>query len=201
MSFFTQAASIIFKRPFAQKVGKLEIDIVNQREISEKTTITSNPVERRFNTDNVRKEPTEISFTATISAFSLKNSVISQISSLAKGKIPNRLKEAHDELYRLRDDEEPITLVMKYKTYDNMMISDLRFSDDAGDGEVLRFVIAFKEIKIATSQMVSVSNLLIGTDNAKKVSSFGRQVGGTKTAAPAVSPSNLTFGQFVNTLF
>jgi len=201
MSFFTQAASIIFKRPFSQKIGKLEIDLVGQREIVEKTTITNNPVERSFNTDNSRKEPTEISFTATISAFSLKNSVISQISSLAKGKIPNRLKEAHDELYRLRDDEEPITLVMKYKTYDNMMISDLRFPDDAGDGEVLRFVISFKEIRIATSQLISISNLSIGTDNAKKTSSFGRQVGGTKTAAPAVKPSTITFGQFVRTLF
>lgn len=201
MSFFTDAAAIIFKQPFTQKIGKLTLDIVNQRGISEKSTVTKNPIEGGFNSDNIKREPTVISFTATISSFSLKNSVVSQLTSLAKGKIPNRLKEAHDELYRLYDDQEPITLVMKFKTYDNMIMSSLDIPSETGDGEVLRFAVTFEEINIAESQLISIDNSKIKNDNAKKQSNFGRQTGGTKDAAPAVAPSNITFGKFVKSLF
>jgi hypothetical protein len=201
MSFFNDAAAIIFKQPFNQKIGKLAIDILDGRIISESTEITSNPVEGGYTNDNIKRIPTEISFTAKMSAFSLKNSIISQVSSLAKGRIPNRLKEAHDELYRLYNDQEPISLVSKYKTYDNMFMKDLSFPSEAGDGEVLRFNVVFQEINIVTSQLVSIDNAKIKNDNAKKQTNFGRQVGDNKTPAPAVNTGTITFGQFVKTLF
>lgn len=201
MSFFTEAAAIIFKSPFKQKIGKLSIDILNQRSISEKSDVTKNPIEGGFNSDNIKRQPTIISFTATISAFSLNNSVVSQLTSLAKGKIPNRLKEAHDELYRIYDKQEPITLVMKYKTYENMVMSMLDIPSEAGDGEVLRFSVTFEEVNIVESQLITIDNSKIKNDNAKKQSNFGRQTGGSKTPAPAVAPSQLTFGQFVKSLF
>lgn len=202
MSFFSDAAAIIFKTPFKQKVGKLEIDILDSRGISEKSTLSSNPIEDgSFITDNIRKEPTEISISARISSFSLNNSVIKQVSSLIKGKIPNRLKDAHDELYRLYDAQEPITLVTKFKSYENMVMTSLDFGSDAGDGEVLRFSVSFKEVQIAESQLVSVANSKIKNETAKKQSNFGRQVGGAATPAPAVSTGNITFGQFVKNLF
>lgn len=202
MSFFTDAAAIIFKQPFTQKLGKLEVNIVNQRGISEKTTLSNNPIENGFNTDNAKREPTEITLTCTISAFSLKNSVIKQISSLAKGKIPNRLKEAHDELYRIYNDQEPIKLVMKYKEYPNMFMTMLDMPAESGDGEIFRFTVTFKEVNIAISELVTATtNEFIKKDSAKKQSSFGRQVGGTKIPAPAVKPSTITLGQFVKSLF
>jgi hypothetical protein len=74
MSFFTNAAAIIFKQPFTQKIGKLEVDIVSSRNISEKVSLTSNPIEGGFNTDNAKDEPTEIVIVGIISKFSLKNS-------------------------------------------------------------------------------------------------------------------------------
>lgn len=201
MSFFTQAAAIIFKTSFSQKIGKLEIDILDSVGIDEKTSITDNPIEGGFNTDNAQDDPTEISFNGRMSAFSIKNSFISKISSIAFGKSSNRLKDAHDELYRIRDDKEPITLVTKYKSYDNMLMSSLSFPRDAGNGEELRFNVTFKEIRIAESQLISVDNSKISKDSAKKLSNFGRQVGGDKVAAPALKPSNITLGQFVKSLF
>lgn len=199
MSVFTDAAAIIFKEPFTQKIGKLEIDIVLQRGITERTTISNNPIEGGFNTDNVVDEPTEITLTCIISSFSLKNSKLKQISSLAKGKIPNRLKDAHDELYRLNAEKEPVTLVMKYKSYPDMFMSLLDMPSEAGDGETFRFTVTFKKINIVESQLVSIDNSRIKKDSAKKQSSFGRQVGGTKTPAPALKP--ITLGQFIKSLF
>jgi hypothetical protein len=198
MSFFTNAAAIIFKQPFSQKIGKLEVDIVSSRNISEKVSLTNNPIEGGFNTDNAKDEPTEISITGRISKFSLKNSKISQLTTLAKGNIPNRLKEAHDELYRIKNEKEPITLVMKFKSYSSMVMTNLYMPNDATDGESFRFTAIFKEARIVESQLVSLDNSRIKTDSAKKESSFGRQVGENKDFSP---PSKITLGQFVRSLF
>lgn len=198
MSFFTNAAAIIFKQPFTQKIGKLEVDIVSSRNISEKVSLTSNPIEGGFNTDNAKDEPTEIIITGIISKFSLKNSKIKQITTLASGNIPNRLKEAHDELYRIFKNKEPIALVMKFKSYSSMVMTNLGMPNDANDGETFRFTATFKEARIVESQLVSINNLRIKTDSAKKESSFGRQVGESKDFTPS---SKISLGQFIKSLF
>lgn len=198
MSFFSDAAAIIFKQSFTQKLGKLEIDIVSSRNISEKVSITNNPIEGGFNTDNAKDEPTEISISGIISKFSLKNSKITQVTTLLSGSIPNRLKDAYDELYRIRDEKKPITLIMKYKSYPNMLLSSLNFPDEANNGEALRFNAVFKEIRIVESQLTSIINSKIKTDTAKKKSSFGRQTGTEKTFNPK---PKITLMQFLKSLF
>lgn len=198
MSFFTNAAAIIFKQPFTQKIGKLEVDIVSSRNISEKVSLTSNPIEGGFNTDNAKDEPTEIVIVGIISKFSLKNSKIKQITTLASGNIPNRLKEAHDELYRIFRAKEPIKLVMKFSEYPNMVMTNLDMPNDANDGETFRFTATFREVRIVFSQSVAIDNSKIKTDSAKKESSFGRQAGENKDFTP---PSKISLGQFIKSLF
>lgn len=199
MSFFSEAAALIFKDPFKQLIGKLEIDILDSRQISEKTILTSNPVESgSYITDHAIDEPTDISFNARISKFSLNNSKLDQLSTLASGKIPNRLKDAHDELYRIKKEKQPITLITKFKTYNDMFLTELNFNSDAGDGEVLKFSVRFQHLRIVESQLVSVPNSRIKIETAKKQSAYGRQ-----TAKPLVAQpeENITFGQFIGTLF
>jgi hypothetical protein len=198
VSFFTNAAAIVFKQPFTQKIGKLEVDIVSSRNISEKVSLTNNPVEGGFTTDNAKDEATEIVITAKMSKFSLKNSKVSQLTTLAKGNIPNRLKEAHDELYRIKNEKEPIILVMKFKSYSSMVMTNLDMPNDANDGESFRFTVTFKEVRIVFSQTIAISNLRIKTDSAKKQSSFGRQVGESKDFTP---PSKIPLGQFIKSIF
>jgi len=198
LGFFSESVAIIFKQPFTQRLGKLEVDIVSSRIISEKVTITNNPIEGGFNTDNAKDEPTQISITGIISKYSLKNSKIAQVTNIISGDISNRLKDAHDELYRIKNDKEPITLAMKYKQYANMLLSDLNFIDEANSGETLRFTAIFKEINIVESQLVSFDNSRIKTDSAKKTSSFGRQTGSEKTINPK---STITLRQFIKSLF
>lgn len=201
MSFLNNVVSLIIKSPFTQKIGFLTVDILNEVVVREKATLTINPVEGGFNTDNARDEPTEISFTGKISAFSLKNSVVSQIASLAQGTIPNRMKEAHDELYRIKNEKQPITLMLKYKEYNDMYLTMLEIPRRAGDGEALIFTAVFQQLIIAESQLVSISNSKISSDTAKKQSNYGRQVPADKAAAPALKPSQITLGQFIKTLF
>ena len=136
--------------------------------------------------------------TGIISKFSLKNSKIKQITTLASGNIPNRLKEAHDELYRIFKNKEPIALVMKFKSYSSMVMTNLDMPNDANDGETFRFTATFKEARIVFSQTITISNLTIKTDSAKKQSSFGRQVGESKDFVPQ---SKISLGQFIKSLF
>ena len=175
MSFFTNASAIIFKKRFTQQIGKLEIDIVSSRNITEKVALTSNPIEGGFNTDHARDEPTQIIITGVISTFSLNNSKITQLTTLGTGEIPNRLKEAHDELRNIKDAKEPINLIMKYRTYSSMVMIGLDMPNDATDGESFRFTATFQEARIVTSLLMSTDNSKISLDSAKKKSSYGRQ--------------------------
>lgn len=192
MSSFTDSATIIFKQPFSQKIGALEIDIVSSRNISEKVSLTNNPIEGGFITDNAKDEPSEIIISGIISKFSLKSSLTTS------GLILNRLKSAHDELYRIKNEKEPITLVMKFKTYPNMVMTNLDMMSDQNEGESFRFTATFKEIRIVESQLVDIGNLRIKTDSAKKQSSAGRQVGGQKNFDP---PPKITLLEFLKSLF
>ena len=202
MSFIESSVDLIFANPVTQKIGNLSIDIVSQRNISERTNVTNNPTEKGFVTDNAKDEPTEISITGIISSHSLNKSKLSTISSLAAGKIPNRLIEAHNELYRIRDAKEPIILKMKYKIYPNMFLTALDMPADAGDGDSFRFTANFKEIRIVTSQLISVDNTKIKKDSAKKQSNFGRQAAANKApAVPDAVKPDLTLTQFIKELF
>ena len=198
MSIITNAAAILFKRTFSQKIGRLEIDIVEDRTITEKVTITRNPVGNSFITDNARDEPTEISIVGEISAFSLKSSLINNLFKLSLGDTYNRLKEAHDELYRIKNEKKPISIVSKYKTYENMILLSLSFFSKPGDGETLRFSCVFQEVRIAESQLVNIPNSKIKVDTAKNQTSFGREVAEVKDFEPQ---PKLTLIEFFKSLF
>lgn len=79
-----------------------------------------------------------------------------------------------------------------------MVMTNLDMPNDANDGETFRFTATFKEARIVESQLVSIDNLRIKTDSAKKESSFGRQVGESKDFAPT---SKISLGQFIKSLF
>lgn len=199
---FGSLVSLIFKIPFKQKIGKLDIDILDSRRIVERSIITSSPIESgSYINDHIIDEPTEISITGRISKFSLNNSKLSQLSSLVKGKIPNRLKDAHDELYRLKEEKEPFILITKFKAYEDMIISSLEFLSDPNDGDVLKFSVVFTKLNIIESQIVSIPNSRILSESAKNLSSFGRQIAKPITPSPAVSSKNISFGQFIKSLF
>jgi len=199
MSFFTNAAAIIFKQPFTQKIGKLEIDIVSSRNISESISVSNNPIEEGFNTDDARDMPTEIVVTAIISKFSLKNSKIKQLTTLASGNIPNRLKEAHDELYRIKNEKSPIKLITKYKEYPNMIMTNLYINENANDGETFRFTVTFKEVNIVISKLTAIERSYVKTDNAKNQNSYGFQ---TSDITPLPKPpGKITAWEFFKNIF
>ena len=182
MSSFTDEAAVLFKEPFTQKIGALIVDIITLRNITEKMSVTSNPIEGAFTTNNARFLPVEIEINGIMSKYSLRNSLIRR--ALSGGRKPNTLKDAHDELYRIFVSKEPIELVTKYKSYKNMIMSQLNIATNIGDGDTLRFNTTFTEARIVSSQLVTIDNSQIKTDTAKKQTAVGRQAGATKDFSP-----------------
>lgn len=199
ISEITDKAKIIFGR-FEQKIGVIELDLVSQRSISEKTEITQNPIEGGIINDHARIMPTEISISAVISKFSIRISnyaqanlgVLATAQDIFTGKNPqrqqNRLQVVHDQLYKLRDTKEPITLKMPRKDYNNMFLASLDFSEDSNTGESLRFTASFKEVKFATSQLALVDNSKIKNENGKKKINLGRQAANPTTSSIPTKP-------------
>ena len=199
MNFISDAAKIIFKFPFQQQVeaeaiGFIDLDLVDSRNVSERTEISTNPIEQGFINDNAIHSPTEITLTGRMSEFSLKSSILSangvaNATSLLSGKGSiNRLQQAHDLLYQIRDRKQPITLKFPRKEYTNMFLVGLDLPNEVNDGKVLRFNLLFRQINIVSSQLVQIENPKIKTQNAKKKSDFGRQTTSSKTASIPTKP-------------
>lgn len=197
MTILTNSASLIFKQGnFQQKIGKLDIDVVTGKKVSKKVALTNNIIEGSFVTSNARKLPTEIRIDGLISEYSIKRSLLARLTS--SNDISNILKDAHDELNRIIDAEEPITIVMNYKAYKNMIMTDFDMPSDPGDGVIFKFSAQFKEARIVSSQLVNVDNSVISKDSAKKKTSLGRKVGTEKVVAP---PPPLDILQFFQDIF
>jgi len=199
MSLISKGAAILFGNDFKQKIGIINLDIVDNREVTESMTISKNPIEGSFNSDNIKKDPASIIISATISSYPIHLSPTERLKSVSfNGSLPKRLQEAHDELIRLKDEGEPIELVTKYKVYENMVIVSITHSENSSTGEAFVFDITFSEVNIVSSQNVTIENLRIKNLSAKKKTSFGESSGGDKAVA---SKPKITLWQFIKESF
>lgn len=100
----------------------------------------------------------------------------------------NRIKEAYKFLTGLRNNRTVFTLVSKYDSYPNCVITNLSIPLDAETGNTLFFDMEIKQIKLAKVDQVavvktwSVKDSLV--DTAKSTSSTGRS---TTTETPMKS--------------
>jgi len=182
MSFISSTASLIFEQPKKYQLGKLDIDIVKSIDITEEKKYTQNPVDTIFISDNAQRMPTKINFTGVISQYSIHNSFFTQLA--ASDTENDRLKSAHDELYRLYDENVKLSLDLKHKVYDNMYLTNLSMPKRPDDGISFTFILTFQEIIIVESQTTTLNNSLIKTDNAKKKENFGKDAGVEKELTP-----------------
>lgn len=172
-------ARLVFigKKSFFQKLGTIELSLVTNRLIQESSTVTTNPIEDgSYVNDHVIKNPTNLSITGLVTEATLKNSILSRGLSLENPLLyENNLQDVHDEIYRLYNAREPISIVTPFKTYDNMVMTDLSIPSDIRTSTVFTFTASFVEIVIVSSKIVAVNNQLIKSDNAKQKENKGKQ--------------------------
>ena len=152
-----------------------EIDAVVNSSVSMSNNITSNPVEFGFSvTDNVVINPVTIRLTAVVSEYdpnlnlltnpvgtieaetkAVANKVESFFSGNSSSTSENRASRFLDNLIELKNLVGGTTfdLYIYPKTYRNLVVESLSYSDSASLGQSIKFTLVVREIQIAKTSI------------------------------------------------
>ena len=131
------------------QIGTVELD-ANMNEVSTKSSrVTEHPVEDGSNiTDNVVDDPEELQIDGLIS-----NTPADLIEALSTQV--TRAEDAWNELVRLKDEREPISVFTSRREYEDMIIQRLVRTRNAGIGDAVQFSISLKTIRKVASEVVA----------------------------------------------
>lgn len=116
---------------------------------------------------------------ATVGIASIGGLVSSALSSSSGPK--SRAKEdVYDYLMELRNNRQPITVVTGLKEYSNMIITSISIPRTAQTGQILRFTVVMRQVKIVqtVTSAISIDTVKAAADKGKNL---GKQA--TKTAS------------------
>lgn len=127
-------------------IGNVELDIVMNESASASSRVTRNPVENGADiNDHIIVEPMTFSVTGVVSNAS---SGVLDIADTAAQLFKNRTNSqaAWDDLLKLQTDRIPFTLIQGLRSYDNVVITSLNESQDAGTSNALIFTATLTEL-------------------------------------------------------
>ncbi len=154
-------------------IGGLVFDAVLKTDHTSKVTATSHPVESGANiSDHAFVEPAEIAFEVGVSDCETGN------GTFGSG---NRSQNAFSELLKLQTSRQLITVVTRFKTYRNMLITSVSVPDDYTTMFAFKANIMLREIPIVGTGKVSVTN----SNQSQKTGSTNS--GTTQATAPKQS--------------
>lgn len=147
--------------------SELIFDVVESEEINLENEVTENPVEKGSDvSDHVRKKPTGIRLVADVSNTALAPPVESAYEPTQGRFKPLGVLErtrpgddARTTLERIHEEGLPVELFLGTdefgRSYPNMELATVGFSRDQRTGDIVRFSLTFKEIRIVESQVVA----------------------------------------------
>lgn len=142
-------------------IGGLVFDAVLKTDHTSKVTATSHPVESGASiSDHAFVEPKEISIEVGVSDCETKNGTFGSGS---------RSLNAFNALMKLQASRRLITVVTRFKTYRNMLITSVSVPDDYTTMNSFRASLMLKEIPIVYTSTVTVSER--GSGQAQKTGS------------------------------
>ena len=163
-------------------------DAYLRMESHESLTITKNPVENGSAvTDHAYVNPKTFTFEIGMTD-TAQGKVFGQFGFL------NRSVNAYRLLSKWLNDRTPLTLNGKYGFYRNILISDIRTSDDYTTYNGMKVAVVLEEINITSTKLVKVSSASFYTQSSNR----GLQNAKTPTqnVSALVSGSNLLGGLF-----
>lgn len=147
--------------------SQLIFDVVESEEITLENEVTENPVEKGSDVaDHVRKKPTGIRLVADVSNVALAPPVEStyvptegRFKPLSAIERTRPGDDARTTLERIHAEGLPVELFLGTdefgRSYTNMELATVGFQRDPKTGDIVRFSLAFKEIRIVESQVVA----------------------------------------------
>ncbi len=154
-------------------IGGLVFDAIIKTDHTSKLTVTTHPVESGAKiADYAFVEPAEISIEVAVSD-----------SEINKGTFGsgNRSLTAFKELLKLQTARSLMTVVTRFKTYRNMLITSVSVPDDYTTMNAFKASLMLREIPIVSTSRVSVTAR--ATSYSSQVQKSGSTNSGTKQAA------------------
>jgi len=169
-----------------KSIGGFEIDVILSERYGFSNSVTDIPVEDGSNiNDHVTSEPLTISIEAFIGKAKFEvweGSIPESIDELPADDPKARIKQSYLELKRLRDDKQPLTVVLGLDTFPNMVITSFEIDRNVQNGADLPFSMSFKEVRIIKSESTTVDSSRGGGDQTAGTVNGG--VVGTKKVDP-----------------
>ena len=126
-------------------VGIIELDVIVSESATSKTSVTRNPVENGADvTDHARMEPMEFQVTGIVS-----NTPVIFLSGIQSGNILTGNRQsatAWENLLELQSKRQPFTLTQGLKSYENVIITQLKQTTTASNAGALQFTANLQEV-------------------------------------------------------
>lgn len=171
--------SLIYQRT-PGRIGALELDATLTETHSAENEVTEHPVETGVNiADHIRPKPKTLTLRGIISNAPITRAQRDNAATLAAQGSLGRAESAYTQLLALADGGTTVQVATSLKVYEAMAIKSLSIPRDIKTGDVVDFTATFTEVRVVSSKVVDVTNLL----RAKKAAELGK-----KPAAPAAQP-------------
>lgn len=156
----SEFARFLFQLPRAKGIGNVEIDAFISENHEYRSSISRYPIEEGGDiSDNIVNDPVSVSI----------DGIVGVSTSLFTVFQLNRPLNAFNELTRIRENKELVTLVTGLKVYNNMHIQDLRFPRNAQNGGALTINATLVQANIVASQFEVIPNASLGGDESTQL--------------------------------
>lgn len=153
--------SLVFGEKRKSQIGVVQMDATLSEVHTSEADVTEHPVEEGANiTDHIRRLPEAVEINGIVS-----NTPIVFLASLtAESPLENdvtpvtdRAGAAYDELIRIKDQGELVTVVTTLRDYENMALTSVVVNRDAQSGNVMNAQLSLREIIIAKTKDVEAA--------------------------------------------
>lgn len=144
-------------KAYITSIGGYVFDAYISIKHNSRLNITSHKVETGASiSDHAYLEPAEITFDIEVSG-AKQNSTNRKISRFDEGSSSDRTVNAYKILKNAQEDRTFLTVITKYETYENMLVSELSVEEEADSFGILRATVTLKQVLLATSQKVKIT--------------------------------------------
>lgn len=184
MPLLSDIEGVIFGKSNINVIGLTSIDLWTAEQHKIKVKTTHYPVEDGSSiTDNAYKKPSKITLTGFVSNLKVLTPEIPFLFGSIGYVSTQKVKTAWQQLKKLADDLEPLTIVTTVDKYENMLITEIDTSPINRDtGTSLIFNIEFSEIKTVGTEETSLPPIKLQGDSNPAKNMTDKANGGSRNS-------------------
>jgi len=175
-----------------KSIGGIQLDAVLSESHTNEVSLTNNPVELGADiTDHAIIQPKKVNVVAQVSDTPLGVAAFGQIVDLVTGLFGSSTSEnltrsnaAYNAIIQLQEAREPIELQTRLKLYTNMVITNVRVTQDKNTSRIVRINMDLQEVLITESEIVQLSEDQLQEGSAREQGSPAEKTGRKEPVTP-----------------